>query len=399
MASEVARGMNFVNAVPDLGDEPISAAAYVDPDQFEQEREKIFKRAWLRVCRSDELPEPGDYRVIEMPTWKVSVIVARTIGGQLSAFLNICTHRGMALSLCERGNTTNFFCGYHGWTFNLDGSLRSVPGEEYFPGLEKDKLGARQVSVDEWWGFVFLNWDPSPAISLKQHLGELGEYVEQHSYDDYEHTGRYRLKIDANWKAVTDAFLEPYHVATVHRRSLPDSMNAPGNPMGFPNSCRTYGHHRTMAVWANPAHQPSPTEMLMWKYGFALHPGEVEEIKGANPDRSATWWFDTNIWFPYYTIFIGNGWYLTYDVWPISVNETLWEINTYGMKAQNAGQKLGGDYMKVVLRDAVLEDFSTVEYVQRNLESGGLPVMTISEEMEFYVRHQHWAVREWLDKV
>ena len=393
-------GMNFVTQTPVVGTSRVPAAAYTDPVQFEQEREKIFRRAWLRVCRADEVPRPGDYRVLEIPTWGASIIITRGDDGHLNAFLNICRHRGMVLTRCASGNTGGFVCDFHGWTYNLDGTLRSVPGQEYFPRLEADRgsLGARRLAVDSWRGFVFVNWNPTPPWTLTEYLGELGEFVGQHPLERYQHTGSYRLEVNANWKVITEAFLEPYHVATVHRRSLPDAMNAPGNPLGLPNSCRVYGDHRTMAVWGNPAHQPTPAEALMWKHAFALQPGKVEEVPGANPDRSPTWWFDTNIWFPYFSLFVGAGWLLTYDVWPTSVNRTVWDVNTYGLTPTNAGQKLGGDYMKIMLRDALMEDFSTVEQVQKNLETGAMEHLYLSDEMEYFIRHQHWAVQRWLSQ-
>lgn len=390
--------VNFRTPLPALDAGPLPVRPYVDPEQFEQEREHIFKRAWLRLCRSAELPAPGEFKVIEVPTWKASVIVARDATGTLHAFLNLCRHRGMVLTRQACGASGGFVCDYHGWTYGLDGTLRAIPGEEYFPGTDKAQLGARMLACAEWRGFVFACWDPDPLWTVEQYLGELGAFVARHPFEAYVHTGRYTLDVRANWKVVTEAFLEAYHVRTVHRRSLPDSMNAPDNPMGLPNSCRVYNHHRTMAVWANPAHVPTPAEALMWKHAFALQPGRVEEIPGANPDRSPTWWFDTNIFFPYYSIFIGMGWMLTYDVWPVSVNETRWEVNVYGLKPQNAVGVLGGEYTKIMLRDALHEDFSTVEAVQRNLETDAISHLHVAPEMEFFVRHQHWAVRQWLEQ-
>jgi glycine betaine catabolism A len=397
MADPTHVGMNFRTDLPALDTAPLPVRPYVDAEQFEQERERIFQRVWLRIGRSAEVPNAGDFKVYDVPTWKASVIVARDAGGTAHAFLNICRHRGMVLTRDPCGNAGGFVCDYHGWTYSLDGTLRAIPGEAYFPGTDKRSLGARMLACTEWRGSVFVNWDAHPPWTLEEYLGELGAFVGQHPFEMYAHTGRYTLDVHANWKVVTDAFLEPYHVHRVHRRSLPDSMNAPDNPMGLPNSCRVYGHHRTMAVWANPGHVPTPAEALMWKHAFALQPGKVDEIPGANPDRSPTWWFDTNIFFPYFSIFIGTGWILTYDVWPVSVNRTLWEVNMYSPRPHNAVGVLGAEYTRIMLRDALHEDFSTVEAVQRNLETGALTHLHIAPEMEFFVRHQQWAVRQWLD--
>src|SRR6204780_2148327 len=101
---------------------------FSDPDIFEQEMELIFGRAWLFVAHETQIPKAGDF--FEAPMGKDNVLVVRQKDGSIKALLNTCTHRGNAVCRAEEGNTKNFMCTYHGWTFDLSGKLVGVPGWE-----------------------------------------------------------------------------------------------------------------------------------------------------------------------------------------------------------------------------------------------------------------------------
>ncbi|MEC9340331.1 MAG: hypothetical protein VX663_02505, partial [Pseudomonadota bacterium] len=62
--------MKWATALPELTPGPLPVAPFVDPEFFEKERERIFKRAWLEVCREDQIPDPGDYLVVPMAVWR-----------------------------------------------------------------------------------------------------------------------------------------------------------------------------------------------------------------------------------------------------------------------------------------------------------------------------------------
>ncbi|MBK6297579.1 MAG: Rieske 2Fe-2S domain-containing protein [Sphingomonadales bacterium] len=70
----------------------IPASAYTDPEQFEIEKAKIFKRMPLMLAPSCELSKPGDFKA--MTVVGVPVLLTRQKDGSVAAFLNMCTHRG-----------------------------------------------------------------------------------------------------------------------------------------------------------------------------------------------------------------------------------------------------------------------------------------------------------------
>src|SRR5690349_5505445 len=113
----------------------------ISPGYYAQEKEKIFRRAWLCVAHTVDLPGKGGYRVVEVPTFKASLLITRAKDGKIRGFHNICRHRGNKLVRGGIGSKTNFACGFHGWAFSAEGELLTVPDEAQFENLDKCKLG------------------------------------------------------------------------------------------------------------------------------------------------------------------------------------------------------------------------------------------------------------------
>ena len=251
--------------VPDMGTGPISTEPYISPEYFDREREKIFRRAWLNVGRVDEIPESGDYTVKEIAILGVSVLIVRGKDGQVRAFYNTCTHRGMAVADCkpsDKGNTSKFACPFHGWTFDLDGSLSYLPGKEYFYGVEQDKLGLRQLSLDTWNGFIFVNQQEHPEQPLREFLGGLADDLEDYPFERFSHIARYKADVAVNWKTFIDAFHEAYHVEMVHGQTVPDAANSPENPHAVPTSVRIHHPHHSVSIPVNPDFKPTPAAAI-----------------------------------------------------------------------------------------------------------------------------------------
>src|SRR3546814_6683721 len=76
------------------------------------------------------------------------------------------------------GKAAAFRCPYHSWTFNLDGSVKAIPNQRRFPGLNPEELGLVPIALDEHAGFVFINLDPQPAQSLAAFLGDIAPLLE-----------------------------------------------------------------------------------------------------------------------------------------------------------------------------------------------------------------------------
>ncbi len=142
-----------------------------------------------------------------------------------------------------------FACKFHGWTYGLDGQLTFVPDEESFFDLKKGELGLTPVAADVWEGFIFVNLDPQPRESLREYLGEMGETLQGYPFAEYSATCyAWTTELRANWKILKDAFQEAYHVAFLHKRSVPDSFTSKSNPFCHGLDYRLYPRHRKMAI-------------------------------------------------------------------------------------------------------------------------------------------------------
>src|SRR5207253_11291032 len=92
-----------------------------------RERERIFFRTWQVVGWREQVAGPGDYLTFELAG--EPLLVARGQDGELRGFYNVCRHRaGPPATGC--GSRKVFRCGYHGWTYGLDGQLIHAPEME-----------------------------------------------------------------------------------------------------------------------------------------------------------------------------------------------------------------------------------------------------------------------------
>jgi carnitine monooxygenase subunit len=186
---------------------------YTDPEILERERERIFLPAWQYVGHTGQLATPGYFAA---HVGRTPVVVTRDREGVVRGFVNVCRHRGSALADGEQSRET-LQCPYHAWTYGLDGRLRAAPRSEEEPDFPHNELGLVPVAVDTWGPFVFANIGPDPEPladalgSLPAQVAELGLEV-----DSLVHHSRWEAEIEANWKVVSENFLECYHCQVAH---------------------------------------------------------------------------------------------------------------------------------------------------------------------------------------
>ncbi|HUA07773.1 MAG TPA: aromatic ring-hydroxylating dioxygenase subunit alpha [Candidatus Acidoferrales bacterium] len=191
-------------------------AAYWDPGFFAREGAAVFLDQWVCVARCAELPQRGDYLVVDLAG--ESVILIRGEGGELRAHLNLCRHRGSRL-LCGRGNTGGAIrCPYHAWAYALDGRLVASPFVAPQDVPEPSRR-LHDVAVDEWGGFVFVHATPAhvaAGATLAKQLGAIPEHVRNYHLEDLRTGATLRYDVAANWKVLLENYNECYHCAGVH---------------------------------------------------------------------------------------------------------------------------------------------------------------------------------------
>lgn len=206
---------------------------YSDPDIYQFELEHIFSREWQIVAPVQRLAEPGDHVVCMVG--RVPIVVTRDRRGALHGFVNVCRHRAYPVA-SDDGNRKTLQCAYHGWTYELDGSLRRAPRCDREPGFEKGEFSLLPVSVDEFCGFVWANPDRDAPPLREAHptLEPLSRArgITTEGYDLYQ---RYRYDIAANWKVWVENATECYHCPTVHSHSFSDAWDVDMNVYEYVN--------------------------------------------------------------------------------------------------------------------------------------------------------------------
>jgi glycine betaine catabolism A len=199
--------------------------AYLDQAVYAAEQRAVFGSSWLTVARADQLPEPGDFLVVE-PAGE-SVLLIRGRDGAVRAFRNLCRHRGARICRGDPSEAAGrfgsaFSCPYHGWTYGLDGRLVGAPNLPEMPDLTRAEYGLHEVRLEQWLGYLWVNLDATAAPLAEQVEPELVE-----RFGTGETLARYRIEtllpgrtisyqVAANWKAVVENFMECYHCGTLH---------------------------------------------------------------------------------------------------------------------------------------------------------------------------------------
>jgi glycine betaine catabolism A len=204
----------------------LSGAYYTSAAVFAAEQQQLFERMWICVVRAGDLPDPGQFKTVQVG--RESVLVVRGRDRILRAFLNVCRHRGARLCIKPEGHVRhNLCCPYHSWTYSLDGTLLTAPNIGSLvgadgAGIDRYRYGLISVSLREWLGYawVCLNEDPpsfkGEVIGAATHrLGDPGA-IDNYQIDTLQVGHRVAYDVAANWKLIVENFMECYHCATIH---------------------------------------------------------------------------------------------------------------------------------------------------------------------------------------
>ena len=199
-----------------LGHDDIPRSRYISREFHELEKEKLWSRVWQMACREEDVPEVGDTVVYDIAD--LSFLIVRSAPDRIQAFFNACLHRGRLLRETD-GNAQDLRCPFHGYCWNLNGSLKQIPCEWDFPHVDKDEWNLPEAQVGTWGGFVFINPDPN-AESLESHLGELPGHFEKWPLEQRYKAAHVAKIFPTNWKVVQEAFMEAFHVVATHPQLL-----------------------------------------------------------------------------------------------------------------------------------------------------------------------------------
>ena len=234
-----------VNGTMELVDDivRIPASNYYDQERWQKEIDFIFKRLPLVLGVSNEIPNSGDYKAMEVVG--VPVLISRSKSGEIRAFLNSCRHRGAAILKPGKGNTSRFGCPYHGWTYSEDGSLIGISSSHEFGNIDKSCHSLISLPVLEKAGLIWVTLNPESNLSIDSYLSGYDEMLSHFGFEDW-HVFDVRSLKGPNWKVAYDGYLDLYHLPVLHKDTFGDT---------YPNQANYYEwgpHQRVISPYRLP---------------------------------------------------------------------------------------------------------------------------------------------------
>jgi Rieske 2Fe-2S family protein len=207
--------MNVSTPAAEVGDlvahrpvgESLAAPFYVSREFFDLDIEAVFARHWLFAAVDAELPEPGDYVTVTFGPY--SVIVVRDDDGTVRGFHNVCRHRGARILNEEHGSVGNIVCGYHRWTYGVDGTL--LHAESQAPGFDPSCFGLRPVHARSVAGLVFICLAEEPPADFDEFAARIEPYVAPHRLREAKVAAQIDIVENGNWKFTMENNRECYH--------------------------------------------------------------------------------------------------------------------------------------------------------------------------------------------
>jgi Rieske 2Fe-2S family protein len=190
----------------------LPARYYVDPELFKEEVERFFCQTWVCAGRGEQIPNPGDYFLREIAG--ESIILTRDEAGSVRAFFNVCRHRGTRICPESEGRfARRIQCGYHGWTYGLDGRLLGAP--HVHEGFCREDYGLNAVQADVWDGHIFINLCEN-STPLATQLTDLAQKFAHWQMADLQLYKRIEYSVQANWKLIVLNYNECLHCPVLH---------------------------------------------------------------------------------------------------------------------------------------------------------------------------------------
>jgi phenylpropionate dioxygenase-like ring-hydroxylating dioxygenase large terminal subunit len=370
-----------------LGTDPIPAAPYYREEYFALEREAIFRRCWLQIGHTCELPEPGSFIVRSLDVANVSVLITRDKEGVIRAFHNVCTHRGTTLVSKDSGKAAHFTCRYHAWTFGNDGHLRSAPDFEKFY-INKESCHLRTIAAEVCAGLIFINLAKKPAHNLRDYLCAIAEQLEDLPVARATTFAEYVYDIRANWKLTFDNFQENYHLRFIHPRSGAGGMGIE-NPFGYPTNFNFHGLHRTETLWFNPNPTVPPVAQTAWGKGHAF--------AAADGFGDSAYFTDYFCVFPNFFMLGTPTQHFSHSVIPVGPSQSRGVVRMYWIgDDDSASKRFAREYAMASVLDIHAEDRAVIEAGQEGLSSGALEHIHFQAQ-EVLCRHQYVSVQSMVD--
>ncbi|MGZ7032566.1 MAG: aromatic ring-hydroxylating oxygenase subunit alpha, partial [Thermoanaerobaculia bacterium] len=191
----------------------IPSRFYTDASYLAEENRNVFARTWQLVGHAEQVRQPGQFFTAKIAG--EPLLIVRGTDDVLRAMSNVCRHRAGPVAK-GAGKRPVLQCGYHGWTYGLDGRLLTTPEMEGIQEFDRADFCLPQFRVEMWHDLLFVNLTDD-AVPLRDFLGpELFDHLGKRDTSDYRLAARKDWELDCNWKVYVDNYLEGYHIPIVH---------------------------------------------------------------------------------------------------------------------------------------------------------------------------------------
>jgi len=354
----------------------LPAWTYGSDELTEVEKDALFRRHWQIACHVSDVPNPGDYISFDMCGERA--LVMRDKEGEVRAFHNLCRHRGARVLAGERGECPHVItCPFHGWSYNLDGTLRSPAVPSSLPKLDPVEHGLKSIEMEIWHGFVFLRFlpgdQPSVATIFARHEEEVAQYKMATMVPAADTFWQHEMAV--NWKSVRDVDNEGYHVAKAH-----------------PGLQELYGSN----YFDEPLNKGTSRSFGQ----FSDHPGRSWSVRNykkilpvmenLTPDSQKAWLYlgiFPNVVIGFYPTSV-----IFYQEYPISARRTVQRGATYRYAEETREMRLSRYLAERIDRDTQDEDTQLIEWSCEATESSAYDGIILSDR-EYNVRCYHDAFR------
>ena len=334
----------------------LQARCYTDPAMVARDRACVFDRGWQLVAHVCQLQDAGDHVIADLAG--LPVIAVRDADGMIRAMHNVCRHRAGPLAQCDGRGAKALRCRYHGWTYGLDGRLRSATEMAGVADFDPSAVRLPQLATRIWQGLVFAAMDEGVAPSFDDFVAGIDARLgPDRGLETYRHHHRVGYEVACNWKVYVDNYLEGYHVPHVH-----------------PELNRMLDYRSYV------------TETAAW---HSLQWSPLESVEGLYGSGDALYYW---LW-PNTMLNILPGRLQTNRVIPLGVDRCRVEFDTYyapdDSEAGSARRAADQSFSDVV-QD---EDIGICEDVQRGLASGSYEAGRLNPLRENAVHHFHELLR------
>jgi phenylpropionate dioxygenase-like ring-hydroxylating dioxygenase large terminal subunit len=342
---------------------------------LELEKEHVFRSHWQIIGHVSDLPDAGDYLTMDVVGERALVVRGRD--GVVRGFHNLCRHRGSRVVADEKGTCRNaLVCPFHGWVYNLDGTLRGAARPRSFPELDKEEFGLMPLDLEIWMGFIFIRFrsgpQPSVAELMKPFETEIAPYATAGMVPS---DGIWTQTSPVNWKSVRDVDNEGYHVAMAHP-ALQDLYGTTYFDEPFVN-----GVARSFATY-------NPHAGRRWSVrNYVKVAPDPERL----PERLRKAWVYYGI-FPNAVIAVTPESAQFYQEFPLSTGETLLRGAIYRYADESREQAAARYLAYRIDRDTMAEDVQLTVWSNESMQSRAFEGFFLSD-LEYGVRTHHDHLR------